>query len=55
MLWWHVSGSDCSTAEFFVRFTFQEKIKSIHNHDTVIMWVGLLITWLQIDIAVMSK
>ena len=31
MLWRHILFSDCSTPQSFVRFTFDEKIKSIHD------------------------
>ena len=36
MLWWHASESDCSTPQFFVRVTFKEKIKCIHDDDSLI-------------------
>ena len=45
-LWWHFSKIDNSTPVSLIRLGLVAKIRSIHEEDSSVTWVGLLINWL---------
>ena len=43
-LWWHFAKIANSTPVSLIRFGLITKIRSVHAEDSLVIWVGLVIT-----------
>ena len=46
MLWWHFSKSDISTPELLIKLGYDVKMRSIQDKESLVVYVGWLISWL---------